>query len=538
MKILLVEPDFRRTSAKRSFVTDKRPDDETLWYPPLGLMKLARYHKTLGHHVEFVVGRDPKILKEAYIDKPLFTRLWDRVYITTLFTFHFNNVVKTINYYKNAVGGTTSKIFVGGIMATLMRDEIFRETGILPVPGILDSARQIGLPDNTSIDLLPPDYSILETYPYGIGNTFYAYTTRGCKHKCAYCGVHKLEPRFIPYIDIRNTIRTLRDERGDLPVLKLMDNNLLGSSELERIVDDLVELGYGRNEYTNTFPRRQRVIDFNQGLDATHFTEKKMALLAKLNIEPMRIAFDHVREQKEYARAIRLANKHGVQKFSNYMLYNFRDTPEDLYQRLKVNIELNEEMAKEGVQKRSGKIYSYPMRFAPIADPERRGVHKGRDIIAGDTDARRDWLREPIWTKRFLRNVEIMKGAANGAISPTPSLAWRTIGHTFEEFLSNLYMPEELIRNRNLHERKVHKEEPKRKPGSGKVEGFRAFILKLLKENGDRFMTFHKAVSSNSIDDVRATLQNIQDGEIKKWLEMYLARPKSTPSPDSSLGAK
>lgn len=538
MRILLVEPDYRRTTPRWNPGHGKRPDDETLWYPPLGLMKLARYHKNLGHQVDFVMGRDPKILKEAYIDKPLFAKLWDRVYIATLFTFHFDNVVKTINFYKNAVGGTTAKIFVGGIMATLMRNEIFKETGILPIPGILDSAQQIRMPDDTAIDLLSPDYSILDNHPYGIGNTFYAYTTRGCKHKCSYCGVHKLEPKFIPYIDIKSTIRTLRDERGDLPILKLMDNNILGSSELERIVDDLVELGYSRGKQTDTNPRRQRVIDFNQGLDATHLTEKKMAILAKLNIEPMRIAFDHVREQKEYERAVRLAHKHGVKKFSNYMLYNYRDTPEDLYRRLRVNIELNEEMAKDGIQKRSGKIYSYPMRFAPIADPDRNGTHKNRDIISTDTESHRDWLREPIWTKRFIRNVEIMRGAANGAISPTPSLAWRTIGSTFEEFLANLYMPEELIRNRNRHERKVHPEEPRRKPGTGKVEGFRKFILKLLKENGNRFMTFHIAVSPNSLEDVRAALQGIKDGEMKKWLEMYLTKPSPTRSPESSLEAK
>jgi hypothetical protein len=538
MRILLVEPDYRRPAAQRLLGREKRPDDETLWYPPLGLMKLARYHKNLGHHVEFVVGRDPKVLKDALKHGPLFAKLWDRVYITTLFTFHFDDVVKTINYYKEAVGGTNSKIFVGGIMATLMQSEIYEETGIVPITGIIDSARQLGISDETSIDGLPPDYSFFEKYPYGIWNTFYAYTTRGCKHKCAYCGVHKLEPKFVPYINIKNTIQTLRDERGDLPILKLMDNNILGSSELERIVDDLIELGYGRNEYTKNHPRRQRVIDFNQGLDASHLTEKKMAILAKLNIEPMRIAFDQVREQKDYARAVRLAHKYGVTKFSNYMLYNFRDTPKDLYQRLKVNIELNEEMAEEGPPKRSGKIYSYPMRFAPIADPERKGINKTRDIIAGNTETPRDWLREPIWTKRFIRNIEIMKGAANGAISPTPSLAWRTIGRTFEEFLSNLYMPEELIRNRNRHERKVHKEEPKRKPGSGQVERFRTFIRKLLKENGNQFMIFHRAVSSNSTEDVRSALQSIQNGEMKKWMEMYLSRPKSTTNTDLSLEAK
>lgn len=533
MRILLVEPDYRRPALKRALTPGKHPDDETLWYPPLGLMKLARYHRNRGDEVHFVVGRDPNVLKGG----PLFAQLWDRVYITTLFTFHFDDVVKTIKYYIEAVGGTISKIYVGGIMATLMRDEIYNDTGVLTIPGILDSATQIGMPDDISIDLLPPDHSIIDDR-YGIRNTFYAYTTRGCRHKCAYCGVHRLEPKFIPYIDIKDTIQVLRQEQGDKPILKLMDNNVLGSSELEKIIDDLIELGYGRNQYTETQPRRLRRIDFNQGLDATHLTEKNMALLSKLNIEPMRIAFDNVLEKKDYVRAIRLANKYGVRKFSNYMLYNFLDTPKDLYERLKINIELNEEFSKEGKITRSGKIYSYPMRFAPIADPKHTGAHKTRDIIQGDPEAHRDWLRKPIWTKRFIRNIEIMRGAANGAISPSPPLAWRTIGQTFEEFLANLYMPEELIRNRNRHEKKIYDTEPERDSGTGKVEEFRSFIIKLLTENGERFMMFHKAVSRNSQEDVRSLLHAIQDKEMKKWLKLYQTKKIFSPNPTSLLEAR
>ena len=84
--------------------------------------------------------------------------LWDRIYITTLFTFDWKNVIETINFYKKAVGGSTHKIFVGGIMASIMPNDIFEETGIQPVVGILDSARKIGFDEDTDIDALPPDY--------------------------------------------------------------------------------------------------------------------------------------------------------------------------------------------------------------------------------------------------------------------------------------------------------------------------------------------------------------------------------------------
>jgi len=528
MRVLLVEPEYRKP-LPRSRREQKNPDDETLWYPPIGLAKIARYHKNRGDYVRFVVGRDRQVLTASDPSAP--GKPWDRVYITTLFTFNFHDVVKTIRYYVDAVGGTLSKVFVGGIMATLMREEIYRETGVVPIPGTLTSARQVGIPDDTCIDFLSPDYRIFDssdgTVRYGVGDTFYAYTTRGCTNKCAWCGVPQLEPEYIEYIDIKPMIREMREEYGDKPALKLMDNNVLASPSFERIVADLVELGYGRDQFTSTRPRRARFVDFNQGLDATHLTFERMAVLQTLNIQPMRIAFDNVRERDDYVRAVRLAHDCGVRKFSNYMLYNFRDTPRDLFDRLNVNIELNEEWMNEEKGMRSGKIYSYPMRYAPIRDPEGSGVNKQRDIVRGDTQGPRNWIEDPIWTKRFIRNIEIMKGAANGAITPTPTLARRTIGKDYLEFLTNLYMPEELIRNRNKHEEKVYDLEPQRDAGTGNVEKFRKFISRLLEENGERFRLFHNAVSGNSVADVRVAMEGLEDKELVKWLTFYVKREGS-----------
>ena len=59
--ILLIEPDYKNK------------------YPPLGLMKISYFHKhVLGDHVRFTKGRLPAALAEAK---------WDRVYVTSLFTF-------------------------------------------------------------------------------------------------------------------------------------------------------------------------------------------------------------------------------------------------------------------------------------------------------------------------------------------------------------------------------------------------------------------------------------------------------------------
>ena len=117
-----------------------------------------------------------------------------------------------------------------------------------------------------------------------------------------------------------------------------------------------------------------------------------------------------------------------------------------------------------------------------------------------------------------------MKGAAHGAISTTPTLALRTLGKNFEEFVLNLYMPEELLRNRNKHERKVYKYEPRRRKGSGKVEEFRSFMRSLLRRQDARFLLFHRAVSPNSVVDIRSALEDCKDKEMRKWLKLYLVK--------------
>jgi len=528
MRVLLVEPQYRRIyGAKGEPEVPDTPEginrekfrrDDTLWYPPLGLMKLARFHNNRGDFVRFVSGCDRKVVAPPDLLRPG----WDRIYITTLFTFHWDSIVQTIAFYKEAVGGTVGKIFVGGIMASLMPEEVFEETGVYPVTGILTSPTQIDLIGNENIDQLPPDYGVIDPYRYAINETYYGYTSRGCVNQCAWCGVPSIEPEYIPYIDIKPMINMLRKEYGDKPRLRLMDNNVLASQRLEEIVQDLVDLGYGRDAYTDTRPRRQRVVDFNQGLDASFLDEKRMKLIARLNVKPMRIAFDRVTEEKQYVRAVRLANKYGVHQFSNYMLYNWKDSPRDLYDRLVVNIKLNEEWGGESKAETAAEIYSYPMRFAPINSNGVDHPNRRRDLFRNSECSDVDWKNSAIWTRRFVRNIEIMKGAAHGAISPTPTLAWRTIGETYDEFLANLYMPEELLRNRNKHEKRVYSHEPKRPPGSGKVEEFRRFILGLLKKNDDRFRQFHDAVHGNSVEQVRMAMRLCKDGGILQWLQLYL----------------
>jgi len=115
-----------------------------------------------------------------------------------------------------------------------------------------------------------------------------------------------------------------------------------------------------------------------------------------------------------------------------------------------------------------------------------------------------------------------MKGANHGAIPPKTSYALRALGRDYNEFIANLYMPEELLRNRNKYEENVYPEEPPRQRGTGDVERFREFILRLLKNQDATFKEFHDAVALGSKEAIRKALPHCKNEEVKEWLKWYL----------------
>jgi len=233
MKVLLVEPDYKNK------------------YPPIGLMKISNYHKNKGDYVYFYKG----IYK--------CDEIWDRIYITTLFTFDYDKVIKTIRYYKEKVS-TLENLFVGGILASLMTEDLKADTDVQNlIPGQLTSSDLIGYNDNVNIDALPIDYDMLKdtNYSYPASKNFIAYTTRGCVNKCFFCAVPNLEGSLSITNNITKQITILRNHYGDKKDLMLLDNNILGVStqDLEKIVTDLNDLGFIK-EKTYTYPNEIAII--------------------------------------------------------------------------------------------------------------------------------------------------------------------------------------------------------------------------------------------------------------------------------------
>lgn len=548
-RILLIEPPYKNK------------------YPPIGLMKIATYHRVLGDKVKFFKG-DLKdlILDELtrtcinklnaidnnrewtkssglirqYIKKKRTEALdlivysnsrykqlvvnclesfaniylrkeynrfpkWDRVYVTTLFTFYWKITIDTIHNAKHLVK-TENELKIGGVLASLLHNELEFETGIKPHQGLLDKPGILD-PENPKaktliIDNLPLDYSILDEidYEYPTGSAYFTFMTKGCTRKCAFCSVPILEPVYKPKIDTIDKFAEIKKIYGEQQHLLLMDNNVLASPNFPEIIAEIKDMGFhkgatfiepnqleisirnlrnGLNDtayirrsyrlyhsllsrlkggvqqdyynvleannlikfetttkaallsaykelketyekYRNKSPRNRHV-DFNQGTDARYVTDELMKLMSEIPIRPLRIAFDYWGIKDKYENAVRLAAKYGLTELSNYILYNFNDSPEELYKRLEINVKLNAELGT--------KIFSFPMKYIPLF---------------GEDAKHREYIGKK-WNRKFIRAIQSVLNVTKGIVAPGGSFFEKAFGRNLQEFFEILHMPEEYI---------------------------------------------------------------------------------------------
>ena len=400
-------------------------------YPPIGLMKISYFHKYIHHdYVRFAKGKLPDALNG---------KKWDRVYVTTLFTFEWPKTKEAIEYALSVVKDP-SQVYTGGILATLMPELIEKTFPMIKNnTGLLDKKGTLGLEHEECIDRLTLDYGILDDiadeYVYPAHDAYFTYMTRGCGMKCAFCAVQTLEPEYYPYISITETIRRVDKQFGPKKDLLLMDNNVLRSPRFDEIIDEIKALGFAKGAtYINpkTGKKVQRFVDFNQGLDAFLLTPHKAERLGELAIRPARIAFDHIEDAEAYKTAIRRCAQSGITHMSNYLLYNgvdftgkghsyHADTPEDLYERMHISMDLQEELIESTGNKVA--IFSFPMRYIPLEDLKRGfvGTH---------------------WNSKYLRALQRMLIPTQGKGVSSRSFFEADFGKTPEEFVRALAMPE------------------------------------------------------------------------------------------------
>jgi hypothetical protein len=418
--ILLIEPGYKNK------------------YPPLGLMKIAQYHGPQGKsdNVKFIKGQDKTVLDTC----------WDRIYVTTLFSFEWKKISEAIDFAIEAAGGQSNNVFVGGIAASLMHESFVQEkrwAGVRFIKGLLSQ------PPAQSLQLDPfqeemysedtasqpiedhiPDYSILQQveYKYPVHDGYFAYASRGCVRKCHFCGVPKLEGPLYDTPSLSIVVKGIEKLYGPKKDLILMDNNIVASTRFQDIIAEIRDLGFtpgAKLKRGRTSALRR--VDFNQGVDARILCTDPMYLreLASICTSPLRIAFDNIHYKPQYVKSVRYAHQVRLTSLSNYLLYNFTDTPEDLYQRMWLNIELNEEL--------NIRIFSFPMRYQPTDMKDRSHVGKK-------------------WNKYYLRSMQLILHATHGIVSGAPTFFRRAFGATETEFTDLLIKPHKFIFNRDWFE--------------------------------------------------------------------------------------
>jgi hypothetical protein len=618
--VLLIEPNYKNK------------------YPPLGLMKLATYHRLLNDHVTFYKGdlktfilndtykkalkkckeiekgivwekrkttiiqyiktKKRKILEEllkdaapnevflvewlnyysdhyrlgSYKKKPE----WDRVCITTLFTFHWKITIDTIKFCKFLVKDL-HELKVGGILATVLHDEIKKQTGITPYKGLLD---QPGILDNNDIiiDNLSLDYSILDEidYKYPESNAYFGYMTRGCVRKCDFCSVWKIEPKYKSFIPIKDNIEKTKKEYGDQRNLLLLDNNVLASKHFPEIIKEIKQIGFIKgSKFTEPNYLAIAINNLKKGKNNNAFVKKSYhllnALLEKLKGEHRQnlynlleahnlLSLDTTTKEnllKIYSKVSELYEKHRNRTpKQRYVDFNQGiDARFMTEEKMKLLSEIpikplriafdSLEFKKEYVNaikwaekyriKNLSNYLLYNYEEKPVDLYRRLEINiklcQEFDVIIYsfpmkylpiDMDGyymNRDYVGK-YWNKKFLRAVQVILNSTKGKVSRSPSFFMKAFGKNEQEYFELLYMPASYLLFRYFFEY------------LGNVDEWRyAFSDKNLGKNEKEIAK--KIIEANDFSNINSLTSNTKILKLMQHYTNFTA--SSLEDPDSEL---
>jgi len=337
MKILLVEPNFPISPKSKKHSN----------FLPIGLLKIASYHRALGDEIELKRGNLPAGFYP------------DEIKVTSLFTYWSKYVKESVEYYRNLY--PKAFIEVGGIYASLMPDHCKSYTNCDKVSKGL---YQCGLAERfePAYDLVNVDYQII-------------HASRGCFRKCSFCGAWKIETKVIYKKTIKNEIKSTK--------IVFYDNNLIANPYIKNILNEIADFRIGK-----------RVIHCESqcGLDGRLLNQEIANLLKKARFQNPRIAWDgrfthkdKIREQIE----ILLRAGYMSKEIYVFMLYNWRIPCNEMREKLE--------------QCRKWKVQVIDCRYRPL--DRTKDNYNSRALRQTDVD----YYIHPGWTdwqvRRFRKTV-------------------------------------------------------------------------------------------------------------------------------------
>lgn len=346
MKVLCVEPYYPRSE------------------PPIGLMKLATFHKLHGNEVRFIRGTDP-------FGAILGTYEPEQIDITTpIFSWETDAGLQTIRYYLEKY--PEAHVRVGGVKAFDL-PEVYEIDRVELVRGILPE-----------VDSCAPDYSFFPDLGRSVVRTM-----RGCPVGCGFC-------------------RVWRESGKDPVVIEGWQSHIRKDWNRVIISDDNIMVAPWRHfiDVCSFIHDNNLSVDFNSGfeVDPNHgMTREHAEALSYLNIRPVRTAFDEIKEEEGFLNAMGLIRRYVTDNWRDitvYVLFNYLETPEECLYRANKVVEAG------------GSPYVMP--FTPN-NYIKGNIHKGEPFISekyGWTVEKvkkfyRFWNRRPIWISTMNKNGRI-----------------------------------------------------------------------------------------------------------------------------------
>lgn len=275
--------------------------------PNRALLALNKFYRAQGYETYFT--RD--------VDRTLFEPSYSKVFASTIFDFSKDRVKRFLQEYPEAVMGGT-----GWNLTTKL--------------------------ENMGIDPNGQDWSIYPDFKFSMG-----YLSTGCRLKCSFCSVSKLQGKIKSNLSIYDLWR---------PHLKrsviLLDNDYFGQPDWREKSEEIIAGGFK--------------VNFCQGINIRLINEEACSYLVRMKYYDTKFknrriytAWDNKKDEKTFKRGIGMLNKAGVhlRDIMVYMLCGYwkGETFEDVFYRFNEMLALPCSICEKKANPPKCELMPYPM---------------------------------------------------------------------------------------------------------------------------------------------------------------------------------